>query len=151
MRIQSAAFAHGDIIPQKYGRDFANINPPLQFAEVPASAKSLVLVMDDPDVPAAAGVTVWDHWVVFNIPPYVTEIAEGEQPPGTAGVGTRGEKVYGGPRPPDREHRYFFTLFALDCQLDIAEGASKQEVKKAMAGHVLAEAQLMGRYSPQTK
>lgn len=151
MRITSSAFANGEVIPQKYGRDFANTNPPLHFADVPAQAKSRVLVMDDPDVPAAAGVPVWDHWVVFNIPPHVAMIAEGEQPPGTPGKGTRGKTVYGGPRPPDREHRYYFKLYAIDTMLDLSAGATKQEVEEAMQGHVIAEAQLMGRYSPQTQ
>lgn len=148
MRIISPAFNHGDIIPQKYGRDFANVNPPFSISGVPEGTVSLALIMDDPDVPAAAGVPVWDHWVTFNMPPEMREIAEGRQPSGVRGRGTRGELDYGGPRPPDREHRYFFRLYALDTMLPLGEGATRQELDAAMQGHVLAEAELMGRFAP---
>ena len=148
MKLTSTAFENGETIPQKYGRDFANVNPPLSIEDVPEGAKSLVLIMDDPDVPAAAGVDVWDHWVVYNVSPLTTQIVENWNVEGMSGVGTRGEKAYGGPRPPDREHRYFFKLYALDTELDLPEGSTKAQVEKAMEGHVLEKAKLMGRFAP---
>lgn len=146
MRLTSGAFEQGQSIPSKYTCDGQNINPPLVISGVPSSAKSLALIMDDPDVPAAAGVKVWDHWVVFNMSPALTSIGENEQPPGVRGKGTRGSLSYGGPCPPDREHRYFFKLYALDTSLDLAEGATKSEVERAMQGHIIEQAELMGRY-----
>lgn len=144
MRITSPAFDDGGVIPAVHSREGGNVSPELTFLDVPPEAKSLALIMDDPDVPPQAGVPVWDHWVVFNIPPRVGGSAQGTQPPGTAGKGTRG-----GPKPPDREHRYFFKLYALDTLLQLAEGATKREVEEAMTGHIVAYAELMGRFSPQ--
>lgn len=147
MKLISSAFQAGGKIPSKYTCDGEDISPPLTISEVPDGAKSLVLIMDDPDVPKhlrADG--MWDHWVVFNIPASTTTIGEGKQPEGVAGNGTEGKLVYRGPAPPDREHRYFFKLYALDALLTLKEGATKQEVEGAMKGHVLADAELMGRY-----
>ncbi len=147
MELASSAFSHDSVIPARYTCDGDNINPPLVIGGVPEQAVSLVLIMDDPDVPKhlrADG--MWDHWVVFNIPPQTREIAENSEPAGVHGLGTGGNLKYYGPCPPDREHRYFFKLYALDCQLDLAEGVSKAELEQAMAGHVLAQAELMGRY-----
>lgn len=148
MRITSPAFQHGETIPRRFGRNFENINPPLAVHDVPSRAVSFVLFMDDPDVPSAARVPVWDHWVVFNVPSGVTEIPEAWKVSGVQGSGTRGEKDYAGPVPPDKEHRYFFRVYALDAMLDLREGASRQEVTNAMRGHVLASAELMGRFAP---
>lgn len=147
MELTSPAFSHDSVIPARYTCDGDNVNPPLVIGGVPEQAVSLVLIMDDPDVPKhlrADG--MWDHWVVFNIAPQTREIAENSEPAGVQGLGTGGNLKYSGPCPPDREHRYFFKLYALDCQLDLAEGASKAEVEQNMAGHVLAQAELMGRY-----
>jgi len=105
------------------------------------------LIMDDPDVPKhlrADG--MWDHWVVFNIPPSLRNIRGGEEPEGTHGIGTGGKVNYYGPWPPDREHRYFFKLYALDRRLDLPEKATKAQVERAMEGHIIAKAELMGRY-----
>lgn len=106
--------------------------------------------MDDPDIPAFVkqkfGISVWDHWVVFNIPPTTTSIGEGKNPPGVLGKNTGGENAYGGPCPPDREHRYFFKLYALDTMLGLSAGATKADVEQAMKGHVLAEARMVGLY-----
>ncbi|MEK6939148.1 MAG: YbhB/YbcL family Raf kinase inhibitor-like protein [Nanoarchaeota archaeon] len=150
MKLTSPAFVEGGKIPSKYTCDGQNVNPPLVFSDVPAKAKSLVLIMDDPDIPDFVkqkfSIQVWDHWVVFNIPPETKEVAEGKDPQGRLGKNTGGKNAYGGPCPPDREHRYFFKLYALDTELDLPEGASKAEVEKAMKNHVLAEAKLMGRY-----
>lgn len=146
MEITSSTFIHEHRIPSKYTCDGENISPPLEFADVPADARSLVLLMDDPDVPASAPVKTWDHWVVFNIPPTTEAFPEGENPPGVLGSNTRGKNVYGGPCPPDREHRYFFKLYAIDTLLDLPEGATKSAVEIAMASHVIASAELIGRY-----
>lgn len=126
------------------------MNPPLTISEVPNQTQSLMLMVEDPDIPAAVGVPVWDHWIVFNIPPDTTSIPEGWRPTGVRGKGTRGELDYGGPRPPDAEHRYFFRLFALNTKLDLPEGATKQQVLDASEGHILAQAELMGRFAPPT-
>lgn len=150
MKLTCSAFAHNGKIPSKYTCDGANINPPLTIEDVPAGAESLVLLMDDPDIPDFVkqkyGILVWDHWTIFNIPPTTTEIAEGQTPAGVQGKNTGGKNAYGGPCPPDREHRYFFKLYALDTTLNLPAGASKAEVEKAMEGHIVAEAELVGRY-----
>ncbi len=150
MKLTSPVFNEGGKIPSKFTCDGQNINPSLTFSGVPAKAKSLVLIMDDPDIPGFVkekfGIQVWDHWVVFNIQPTTTEIPEAKNPPGILGKNTGGKNTYGGPCPPDREHHYFFKLYALDMELDLPEGATKAEVEKAMVGHILAEAKLMGRY-----
>lgn len=150
MKLSSSVFKNGESIPQKYGRDFANVNPPLEIEDVPEGTRSFVLILEDPDVPEAAGVPVWDHWMVFNIPVEVRSIPEAWVPVGVRGKGTRGELDYGGPRPPDKEHRYFFKLYALDTMLDVPEGSTKREVIDASLQHVLSSAELMGRYAPQS-
>ncbi len=147
MKLTSTAFEHQGKIPSKYTCDGANISPPLSISDVPSQAKSLVLILDDPDVPKHLRKDgMWDHWVVFNIPASLTEIKEGEEPEGTHGIGTSNNLDYNGPCPPDREHRYFFKLYALDTELKLPEQAEKQQVEKAMEGHVLAKTELMGRY-----
>ncbi len=151
MKLSSPVFENGSSIPQKYGRDFENVNPPLIIDDAPEDAKSLVLLMDDPDVPEAAGVPVWDHWVVFNISPTIQSIPENWEVIGVRGKGTRGELNYGGPRPPDREHRYFFKLYALNFLLNLPEGSSKQEIIDAMQSHIIDETELMGRFAPIIK
>lgn len=148
MKLTSLAFQYGEIIPQRFGRDFDNINPPLAIEGIPDGTISLVLIMEDPDVPATAGVPVWDHWIVFNIPPDISVIPEDWHSVCVRGKGTRGELDYGGPRPPDREHRYYFRVCALDVMLGLPEGSSKLDVLDAMQGHVLAAAELMGRFAP---
>lgn len=106
--------------------------------------------MDDPDIPSLAkekfNIEVWDHWIVFNIPPATKEIPEGQNSFGILGKNTGGKNAYGGPCPPDREHRYFFKLYALDVMLDLSEGVTKKQVEEVMPGHILAQAELVGRY-----
>jgi Raf kinase inhibitor-like YbhB/YbcL family protein len=103
--------------------------------------------MDDPDVPKhLRDDGMWDHWVVFNMPASARDIKEGEEPEGTHGIGTGGNTNYHGPCPPDREHRYFFKLYALDAKLDLPEKATKAQVEGAMENHIMAEAELMGMY-----
>jgi Raf kinase inhibitor-like YbhB/YbcL family protein len=148
MRLTSSAFPDKGIIPSCYTCEGANISPPLEIASVPEQTKSLVLIMDDPDVPAhVRSEKIWDHWIIFNMLPNIRHIPEMTGPAsGTFGKTTFGHTRYGGPCPPDREHRYFFKLYALDILLPLKEGATKKEIEKAMQGHILAETQLMGRY-----
>lgn len=148
MRITSSVFGQNQKIPSKYTCDGENISPPLEFLDVPENAKSLVLIMDDPDVPKTVRPDgVWDHWVVFDIPPIAVKVDEAQNPPGTMGKNTREKLAYGGPCPPVGQHRYFFKLFALDGMLDLPEGATKSEVMLAMEGHIIEQAELIGVYS----
>jgi len=145
MRLSSSAFENDGTIPATYTCDGESVSPPLAIGDVPAGAKSFVLLMEDPD---ALSFT-WDHWIIFNMPPSITEIPQGTQPEGIAGNNTRGQPTYIGPCPPDREHRYIFTVFALDTMLGLPEGVAKPAVQKAMQGHVIAQAELIGRYNRQ--
>ena len=149
MKLTSPAFGHNGKIPSKYTCDGAGISPPLKISDVPANAKALVFIMDDPDIPAFVKekfkIEMWDHWILFNIPIGTKEIQEGKSV-GTKGKGTYPHLNYGGPCPPDKEHRYFFKLYALDVKLDLPEGATKAQVEKAMQGHILAKTELVGRY-----
>jgi Raf kinase inhibitor-like YbhB/YbcL family protein len=147
MQLTSRAFLDGAIIPSIHTCEGENSNPPLEFHHVPTEAKSLVLLMDDPDVPASVRFDqMWDHWVVFNIPPDTKHFDAHTSPPGIQGKNTGGQNKYMGPCPPDREHRYFFKLYALDRMLPLFAGASKKEVEHTMKGHILAEAHLIGKY-----
>jgi Raf kinase inhibitor-like YbhB/YbcL family protein len=150
MKLTSSAFQNEGKIPAKYTCDGKNINPPLSISDIPEKAKSLALLMDDPDVPKNLRKDgMWDHWVVFNIPADVREISEGSEPAGAPGKGTNGETGYFGPCPPDREHRYFFRLYALDTYLDLPEGSGKSSVERAMKEHIIDQDILMGRYERQ--
>ncbi len=144
-KLTSPEFENSGNIPSLYTCDEANVSPPLKIEGVPAKAKTLVLIMDDPDAMKPAG-KVWDHWVAFNIPVETKEIAEGRNPEGVMGINSRGNLTYGGPCPPDGEHRYYFRLYALDTKLKLKEGATKTEVLKAIEGHVIEQAELMGKY-----
>jgi len=145
MKITSSNFENK--IPSKYTCDGEDTNPQLSFTGVPENAKTLVLIMDDPDVPKHLREDgMWDHWIVFNIPPETSGINEGQEPPGTHGKGTSGNLKYHGPCPPDREHRYFFKLYALDSSLDLPEGSSKKEVEEAMQNHIIEKTELVGLY-----
>ncbi|MBE9167933.1 YbhB/YbcL family Raf kinase inhibitor-like protein [Pleurocapsales cyanobacterium LEGE 06147] len=147
MKLISPAFEQGGKIPAKYTCDGENINPPLTISDVPSEATSLVLIMEDPDVPKSLRADgMWDHWIVFNMPPDLTKIEEGREPQGIHGIGTGDNLDYYGPCPPDREHRYFFKLYALDTQLNLPEKSTKQQIERAMENHILAKTELMGRY-----
>jgi len=147
MKLTSSVFGHDQKIPSKYTCDGKNTNPPLSISDVPVGTRSLALIMEDPDVPKKLRADgMWDHWVVFNMPPDLKEIQEGKEPEGAAGVGTNGDTGYFGPCPPDREHRYFLKLFALDTMLDLPAKPTKKDVEKAMEDHVLEKTELMGRY-----
>lgn len=148
MQITSPAFQHNSQIPSKYTCDGENINPPLQISDVPQEAQSLVLIMEDPDVPKDLKPDgMFDHWVIYNMPPGTKEIKEAAKPPGKQGVNSAGKNAYAGACPPDREHRYFFKLFALSEMLDLPDFADKAMVEEAMDGLVLAEAELIGLYN----
>ena len=148
MKLISSAFKDKGIIPSRYSCEGANISPPLEISNVAPNAKSLVLIMDDPDVPEhVRSERIWDHWIIFNMSPATRQIPEMTGPSsGVHGKTTFGHTRYGGPCPPDREHRYFFKLYALDILLPLKEGATKTEIEKAMEGHILAETHLIGRY-----
>lgn len=147
MKLMSSAFAENGKIPSRYTCQGSDLSPPLTISDVPPDAKSLVLIMDDPDVPPSVRADrMWDHWVVYDIPPTLRDIPEGSPPPGVHGKNTGGSLHYMGPCPPDREHRYFLKLYALKTKLSLPPGATKAQVEKAMHGHILAECHLMGRY-----
>jgi Raf kinase inhibitor-like YbhB/YbcL family protein len=144
MKITSSAFQEGGNIPDKFSKNGENINPALRIEGAPAEAKSLLLIMDDPDAP----VGLFTHWLVWNIDPKTTEIAENSVPKGAVqGTNDYPNLCYGGPQPPSGTHRYYFKVFALDQTLDLKSGAKRAEVDAAMHGHVIAQGQLMGRYS----
>lgn len=147
MKLSSQSFPNGGIIPSVYTWEGKNINPPLEISDVPKLAKSLVLIMDDPDVPKTLRPSgIFDHWVLSDIPPNTKIIEEDSTPPGIEGKNTSGTNGYKGPCPPDREHRYFFKLYALDTTLHLPSGKTKADVEKAMRGHVLEHCELMGLY-----
>lgn len=148
LELTSPAFEDGERIPEKYGRDEADVNPPLSISGVPDESETFVLIMDDPDAVEPAG-QVWLHWLVWNIPASMTEIPEGWEPTEVV-VGTNdfGERAYGGPAPPDREHAYRFKLYALETTLDPPAMASKREVGEAMQSGRVAQTQLEGTYAP---
>lgn len=144
MKVVNSAFNHNEKIPSKYTCDGENVNPPLQFLDVPAGAKSLVLIVDDPDAPTKT----WVHWVVYDINRDVTEVEEDSVPEGgIEGMTDFGKPGYGGPCPPSGTHRYFFKLYALDMALDPPQNATKQMVEEKMEGHIIKKAELIGFYS----
>ena len=141
MKITSPVFTYNQMIPQKYTCQGDDINPALTIEGIPSAAESLVLIVDDHDAPMGT----WVHWVVFNIPPAVIEISENSVP-GMQGHNDFGRNDWGGPCPPFGMHRYFFKIYALDTMLNIKEGSTKQAVEKAMQGHILGKAELIGLY-----
>lgn len=148
LRLTSPAFADGEPIPETYGRNAANVNPPLSIRNVPGEAASLTLIVDDPDAVEPAG-KVWLRWLVWNVPPSTTEVPEGWEPT-TAVEGTNdfSERRYDGPAPPDETHTYRFKLYALGTTLDLQPSASKRDMGAAMRSHLLAPTQLTGTYAP---
>jgi hypothetical protein len=151
--ISSPVFKEGDQIPKVFTCEGSDIAPPLQWTGVPAEAKSLVLIVDDPDAPdPAAPKMTWVHWVLYNLPPDSYGLPEATEasdlPPGTGeGLNDWQRTGYGGPCPPIGRHRYFHKLYALDTVLgDLGDKPDKAKVVAAMQGHIMAEAQLMGTY-----
>jgi Raf kinase inhibitor-like YbhB/YbcL family protein len=142
--ITSPAFQAGGDIPAKFTCNGSNISPELRISGVPNEAKSLVLIIDDPDAPRG----LFTHWIVWNIDPKTTQVAENSAPVGAVqGTSDFGKRNYGGPCPPSGTHRYFFKMFALGTKLDLKPSARRAELDAAMHGHVLAQGELMARYS----
>ncbi len=143
LKISSPAFENNTAIPQRYTCDGADMNPPLVMDSVPPAARSLALIVDDPDAPGR----VWVHWVVWNIDPSRLEIAENSVPAGAAqGMNDFRKHEYGGPCPPSGTHRYFFKLYALDTVLNLPSSSAKADLERAMKGHIIGQAQLVGTY-----
>jgi Raf kinase inhibitor-like YbhB/YbcL family protein len=143
LKLSSPAFKHNDSIPSKYTCDGADVNPPLVIENAPLSAKSLVLIVDDPDAPAGN----WVHWVMWNIDPTTNEIGENTAPSGAMqGINDFRKHGYGGPCPPSGTHRYFFKLYALDMMLSLSPSARKAELERAMKGHIVSQGELIGLY-----
>ena len=149
MKFSSTAFEDGKTIPTKYTCDGADMSPALQWADVPAGTRSFALICDDPDAPAG----IWVHWVIFGLPASAAGLPEGVattenlQDGVKQGVNDFRRVGYGGPcPPPGKPHRYYFKLYALDAEMPLKPRATKQDLVRAMQGHILAEAQLMGRY-----
>jgi Raf kinase inhibitor-like YbhB/YbcL family protein len=150
LTLSSPAFDDGESIPEQYGYTADNVNPPLDVSNVPSSAESLVLVVDDPDAREPAG-KIWDHWVVWNVPTDVGSIPEdwdATAAGATEGQSDFGETGWGGPNPPDREHTYRFLLYALDTEITLGPGASKDDVYDGAEGNVVGKAHLEGTYAP---
>lgn len=144
MKITSSAFEHTTSIPKKFTCDGENINPPLEFSDVPEGTKALILIVDDPDAPGGT----WVHWTVWNISPDAAGIVENSIPSGgIEGVTSFGSSGYGGPCPPSGEHRYFFKLFALDTELDLSTESDKETLEEAMVGYVIDKSELIGLYT----
>jgi Raf kinase inhibitor-like YbhB/YbcL family protein len=151
MEIRSSAFANGEKIPRVYTCEGRDVSPPLTFADVPGGCQSLALVVDDPDSPdPRAPRRIWTHWLIYNLPPHVHDLPEGAAAalPGETRVGTNDSASMGwsGPCPPIGRHRYIFRLYALDVVLPDLGPCRKPVLEKAMQGHVLAEAELVGTY-----
>jgi Raf kinase inhibitor-like YbhB/YbcL family protein len=149
MKLQSSAFSAGGEIPQKYTCEGGDTPPPLAWSDVPAQAKTLALIVDDPDAPdPKAPKMTWVHWVLLDIPKSTTSLPEGGKP---LPSGTREGKNdwkrtgYGGPCPPIGRHRYFFKLYALDTRLEL-DAPTKSQLEAAMKGHIIAQAELIGTY-----
>ncbi len=150
LELSSPAFSPGERIPPVHSRQGGNVPPPLRWRGAPEGTRSLALICDDPDAPGG----VWTHWLVWNLPASSAGLSEGpddrrpERPEGPRqGTTSWGRVGYDGPQPPSGTHRYFFRLYALDRVLDLPGGAGRREMEKALEGHVLAEAELMGRFS----
>ncbi len=138
---KSPVFENNNPIPRKYSCDGEEVNPPLTIENIPASAKTLALIIEDPDAPRGT----FDHWIVWNIPP--TGKIEENTVPGIEGVNSGGQRTYVGMCPPSGSHRYFFKIYALDSRLDLKPQATrKKDLEKAMQGHVLAKGELIGTY-----
>jgi Raf kinase inhibitor-like YbhB/YbcL family protein len=148
VKLSSTAFQDNGSIPSKYTCDAENVSPPLAWSGVPSAAKSIALIVDDPDAPAKT----WVHWVAYDLPASVTELPEdAKSQPSLAGGGKHGKNDfgklgYGGPCPPSGTHRYFFKIYALDVETGLQPGASKEDLLRAMEGHTLKQGELMGTY-----
>lgn len=153
MQISASDFHHQGDIPSRYTCDGADVSPSLAWSDVPQQTQSLVLIIDDPDAPdPRAPRTVWAHWLLYNLPPHINGLEEAIQdshlPPGTLqGINDWKRTGYGGPCPPIGRHRYFHKLYALDTVLPDLHNPNKQKLERAMQGHIIAEAELIGFYA----
>lgn len=149
--VTSPAFEEAGMIPARYTSDGQDVSPPLKWEGLPEGTKSAALISDDPDAP----MKTWVHWVMWNIPAEVKDLPENvppdaELPDGSKqGITDFNRHGYGGPSPPSGTHRYYFKIYALDCKLELPSTSQKEDLLKAMEGHILAEGQLMGRYKRQ--
>lgn len=149
MKIESTAFTADGMIPSLYTCDGQDISPDLHWDAPPTGTQSLALIVDDPDAPGE----IFVHWVLYDLPPEIHQLpkaiaAQAELPGGgVQGKNDFGNLGYGGPCPPNGIHRYFFKLYALDRQLGLKSGATKAQLEAAMNGHILAAAELIGRYA----
>ncbi len=140
MNLKSPEFKNNEYIPTKYSGEGEDINPPLNIENIPPEAKSLVLIVDDPDAPRGT----WVHWVVFDIP--ITSAIKENSIPGKLGLTNSGKINYHGPYPPSGTHRYFFKIYALDTMLNLKKGITKAALEEAMQGHILEKSELIGLY-----
>lgn len=146
-KLTTGAFSDGSVIPRMHTCEGADVSPSLEWSGAPPETRSFALIVDDPDAPSG----VWNHWLLFDIPPSVHALAQGYKPGalGVSGSNDFGKQGYGGPCPPRGHgpHRYVFKLFALDVpSLGLGAGAKRREIDKAIRGHILAETQHMGTY-----
>ncbi len=155
LKISSTAFEANGMIPKIYTCDGDGSRPDFVFTGIPAGTVSLAFIMDDPDIPdslkKSRGIDSFVHWVVFNMPLKTFGISATGTVPGIQGMNSAGKNSYMGSCPPDREHRYFFFLYALDTMLPLAASATKADLEKAMEGHIIMQAELIGRYDRHPK
>jgi len=149
-QLATTAFSAGGAIPRKFTCDGPDVSPKLTWSDPPGKTQSFALIMDDPDAPAGT----WVHWVIYDLPANTRELAEGVAKQEQLSNGARqgrndfGKIGYGGPcPPPGKPHRYFFKLYALDAKIDLKAGATRADVERAMKGHILTQAELIGRYA----
>lgn len=151
IKVISSAFEHEGMIPMKYTCDGEDISPPLKWEGIPENAKSIALICDDPDAPMGT----WVHWVLYDLPADIRELPEGIptnevlENGAKQGKNSWGKIGYGGPCPPSGTHRYFFKIYVLDTILNLKPGATKEELLKAMEGHIITRGELMGKYKTQ--
>lgn len=141
LTVSSPSFKHNEMIPSKFTCEGSNINPEILIGNVPATTRSLALILDDPDAPNGT----FDHWIMWNIPADDRKIKENHAP-GTEGKNGKGDSKYTGPCPPSGTHHYHFKVYALDTKLDLKSGSTKQALENAMQGHILAQGELIGLY-----
>jgi Raf kinase inhibitor-like YbhB/YbcL family protein len=142
MFIEIPDFTNGGMIPDEYTCQGKNVNPQIIVKQVPSRAQSLVCIVDDPDAPKK----IWVHWVVYDIPAQETVTIKKDSNPGVEGVNDSQDIGYDGPCPPSGVHRYYFKIYALDTKLSRPKGAMKEEILHSMQGHIIAQAEYMGRY-----
>lgn len=149
LQLTTSAFPSGGAIPKKFTCDGADVSPALSWNEPPAGTQAFAMIMDDPDAPAGT----WVHWVLYDLPSNARSLSEGvPKDPELASGAHQGRndfrKIgYGGPcPPPGAAHRYFFKLYALDSKMNLKSGATKAELERTMKGHIVAQAELIGRF-----